>query len=75
MYTRIKPTLTVYPCKQRSEADSVSEVHTRVWMTWEGIEREHFSPKGSLVADFSKPLEVDPTLVRNHCYSPELVLG
>jgi hypothetical protein len=75
MYTRIKPTLTVYPCWQRSQAGVAFELEASVWMTWEGIEREHFSPKGLLIADFSKPLEVDPTLVRNHCYSPEPVSG
>ncbi|GGA03576.1 hypothetical protein [Dyella caseinilytica] len=74
MYTRIKHTLTVYPCRHRSQQSSLAtETEVGVWMTWEGIEREHFSPKGSLMADFSQPLEVDPALVRNHCYSPESV--
>jgi hypothetical protein len=40
-------------------------------MTWEGIEREHFNPHGSLVADFSKPIEVDASRVKNHRYEPE----
>ena len=71
MSNRIKHTLTVYPCRERSQAEPVAEAG--VWMTWEAVEREHFSPAGSLVADFSKPLEVDPTLVRNHRYSPETV--
>jgi hypothetical protein len=74
MYTRIKPTLTVYPCRHRSQiAESATEAEAGMWMTWEGIEREHFSPHGLFVADFSKPLEVDPALVRNHRYSPEAV--
>ena len=30
-----------------------------------------FKPDGSLVADFSRPLEVDPALVKNHRYVPE----
>lgn len=67
MYTRIKPTLTVYPCKHRSQAASAEhEAESGVWMTWEGVEREHFSPHGSLVADFSQPREVEVSRVRNH---------
>jgi hypothetical protein len=74
MYTRIKPTFTVYPCRERSLAvDPATEAEAGVWMTWEGVEREHFSREGSLTADFSKPLEVDPELVRNHRYVPDPV--
>lgn len=70
MQTRIKPTMTVYPCRLRSPSpDSSAAMH--VWMTWEAIEREHFSPHGALVADFSKPLEVDPLRVKNHRYLAE----
>jgi hypothetical protein len=69
MYTRIKPTLTVYPCRQRSHATHADhEAESGVWMTWEGVEREHFSPHGSLVADFSKPREVEVSRVKNHRY-------
>jgi hypothetical protein len=71
MYNRIKPTLTVYPCRHRSQSDHVPEARAGVWMTWEAVEREHFHPAGSLMADFSQPLEVDPSLVRNHRYEPE----
>ncbi|MBE1161933.1 hypothetical protein [Dyella acidiphila] len=73
MYNRIKPTLTVYPCRQRSQPEPAPEVDAGLWMTWEAVEREHFSPAGSLEADFSQPLEVDPALVRNHRYAPEPV--
>ncbi|RDS83729.1 hypothetical protein DWU98_05265 [Dyella monticola] len=69
MPIRIKPTTTVYPCKHRSHArESGTDC---VWVTWEAIEREHFNPDGSLVADFSRPLEVDPSRVKNHRYEPE----
>jgi hypothetical protein len=72
MYTRIKPTKTVYPCRYRSQTTTPgTDVHNGVWMTWEGIEREHFNPHGSLVADFSKPIEVDASRVKNHRYEPE----
>jgi len=71
MYTRIKHTLTVYPCRHRSQqSDSAPETGGCMWMTWEAIEREHFRPDGALLVDFSQPLEVDPTLVRNHRYNP-----
>jgi hypothetical protein len=72
MYTRIKPTKTVYPCRHRSQPVTPNaHAHGGVWMTWEAIEREHFNPDGALVADFSKPIEVDPSRVKNHCYEPE----
>jgi hypothetical protein len=71
MRLRIKRTTTVYPCFHRSpNANSVVEKTTNVWMTWEAIEREYFNPHGALTADFSKPLEVDPDLVRDHRYMP-----
>ncbi|WP_333676206.1 hypothetical protein [Dyella sp.] len=70
MRNRIKPTMTVYPCRFRSQATPAEE--PQVWVTWEAIEREHFNPNGSLVADFSHPIEVDPSLVRDHRYKPEL---
>jgi hypothetical protein len=70
MYTRIKPTLTVYPCRHRSQADHEAEAG---WMTWEGVEREHFNPHGSLTADFSKPREVEVSQVKNHRYVAEEV--
>ncbi|GLQ87425.1 hypothetical protein [Dyella flagellata] len=70
MQSRIKPTMTVYPCRFRSQqADSTEAPH--VWVTWEAIEREHFSPNGKLVADFSHPLEVDPSQVKDHRYVPK----
>lgn len=72
MRSRIKPTATVYPCRLRSEPigpDANAALH--MWITWEAVEREHFSPVGSLIADFSRPLEVDPSLVRNHRYVPD----
>jgi hypothetical protein len=73
MYNRIKPTMTVYPCRYRSQPGHPDiETEGRVWVTWERIEREHFNPGGSLVADFSKPIEVDGSQVKNHCYAPEL---
>lgn len=68
MPTRIKPTLTVYPCRFRSQP---AETDPNIWVTWEAIEREHFDPQSALVADFSHPLEVDPSLVKNHRYVPE----
>jgi hypothetical protein len=68
MPTRIKPTLTVYPCRFRSQP---AETDPNIWVTWEAIEREHFDPRSALVADFSHPLEVDPSLVKNHRYVPE----
>lgn len=68
MPTRIKPTMTVYPCRFRSQP---AETDPNIWVTWEAIEREHFSPGGTLVADFSRPLEVDPSQVKNHRYVPE----
>ena len=72
MYTRIKPTMTVYPCRHRSrQAHPDTDAEGRVWMTWESIEREHFNPHGALEADFSQPIEVDATKVRNHRYVPE----
>lgn len=72
MRSRMKPTATVYPCRLRSEpSGSDSKAALRMWITWEAIEREHFSPLGSLIADFSRPLEVDPSLVRNHRYVPD----
>lgn len=67
MQNRIKPTMTVYPCRARSHPGQAPQV----WVTWEAIEREHFNPGGSLVADFSQPIEVDPAQVRDHCYVPE----
>ena len=66
MPTRIKPTLTVYPCRTRSQSAEASPV----WLTWEAIEREHFKPDGALVADFSHPIEVDPAQVKGHRYVP-----
>jgi hypothetical protein len=72
MYPRIKPTKTVYPCRYRSQTiATTADGHNKVWMTWEAVEREHFNPHGSLVADFSKPIEVDASRVKNHCYEPE----
>lgn len=71
MHSRIKPTLTVYPCHVRSLSVGPGSEHSSVWLTWEALEREHFKPDGSLVADFSRPLEVDPALVKNHRYVPE----
>lgn len=71
MHTRIKPTLTVYPCHRRSPAAGADRQSPSKWLTWEAIEREHFNPAGTLVADFSRPLEVDPALVKDHCYEPE----
>ena len=70
MYARIKPTITVYPCSRRvpSESNEASPGDIRVWVTWECLEREHFRSNGSLVADFSQPVEVDPSLVRHHRY-------
>lgn len=70
MYARIKPTITVYPCSRRvpPEGDQASLGDAHVWVTWEVLEREHFSSNGSLIADFSRPVEVDPSLVRHHCY-------
>jgi hypothetical protein len=70
MPTRIKPTMTVYPCRFRSQP---VEADPNAWVTWEAIEREHFNPDGSLVADFSRPLEVDPSQVKNHRYVPDYV--
>lgn len=70
MLRRIKPTMTVYPCHHRSSAGAEHE-NPSVWLTWEAIEREHFNPAGNLVADFSRPLEVDPEQVREHRYVPE----
>jgi hypothetical protein len=70
MLNRIKPTMTVYPCRLRSQDAGPSEM-PHVWLTWEAIEREHFNPNGSLVADFSHPLEVDPALLKNHRYVPD----
>ncbi|RUL77724.1 hypothetical protein [Dyella choica] len=70
MQKRIKPTMTVYPCRFRSQPADSSEA-SHVWVTWEAIEREHFSSNGVLVADFSHPLEVDPSLVKNHRYMPK----
>jgi hypothetical protein len=72
MYSRIKPTKTVYPCQQRSrQSDAITDTTTPVWMTWEAVEREHFNPTGSVVADFSRGMEVDADLIRNHRYEPE----
>ena len=71
MNSRMKPTLTVYPCRHRTPTPGADPDATPfAWITWEGVEREHFSPNGSLVADFSQPMEVDPTLVKDHCYTP-----
>ena len=70
MQTRIKPTMTVYPCRVRSSSVGSGSEHSNVWLTWEALEREHFNPDGSLVADFSRPLEVDPSEVKNHRYVP-----
>ena len=73
MHSRIRPTTTVYPCRLRSEhSESNAKATLRMWVTWEAIEREHFSPVGSLMADFSRPLEVDPALVRDHRYVARL---
>jgi len=71
MPARIKPTMTVYPCRFRSSSVGSGSEHTNMWLTWEALEREHFSPDGSVVADFSRPMEVDPALVKNHRYAPE----
>ncbi|WP_233842673.1 hypothetical protein [Dyella sp. 2HG41-7] len=71
MHTRIKPTATVYPCRYRAQSVDVKGDASCVWVTWEVIEREHFRPDGSLVADFSQPREVDPAQVKNHRYIPE----
>ncbi|GLQ91220.1 hypothetical protein [Dyella acidisoli] len=71
MQTRIKPTMTVYPCRSRSSSVGSGSEHSNVWLTWEALEREHFSSEGLLVADFSRPLEVDPSMVKNHRYVPE----
>ncbi|HUB91353.1 MAG TPA: hypothetical protein VMA74_16645 [Dyella sp.] len=68
MQTRIKPTMTVYPCRARSQAND-SEA-PQVWVTWEAVEREHFNPNGALIADFSHPIEVEPAQVKDHCYVP-----
>ncbi|RDS86048.1 hypothetical protein DWU99_01895 [Dyella psychrodurans] len=71
MYSRMKPTLTVYPCRRRSPSlGSDPEATPFAWITWEGVEREHFSATGSLVADFSQPMEVDASLVKDHYYIP-----
>ena len=70
MPSRLKPTLTVYPCRLRSQPTDAVDTG-RVWVTWEAIEREHFNPHGALVADFSSPREVDPSRVKNHRYVPE----
>jgi hypothetical protein len=70
MQTRIKPTLTVYPCRLRTQAATAGD-EPHAWVTWEAIEREHFHPNGSLVADFSRPREVEPARVKNHRYVPE----
>ncbi|GGA38377.1 hypothetical protein [Dyella nitratireducens] len=72
MPNRIKPTMTVYPCHSRSQPVGSSDT-PKVWVTWEAIEREHFNPNGSLVADFSHPIEVDPSLVKDHRYMPDEV--
>lgn len=71
MRTRIKPTATVYPCRYRAQPVEAKTEASCVWTTWEVIEREHFRPDGSLIADFSRPLEVDPAQVKNHYYMPE----
>ena len=71
MHTRIKPTLTVYPCHVRPPSVGSGSEHSSVWLTWEALEREHFKPDASLVADFSRPLDVDPALVKNHRYVPK----
>ena len=71
MHTRIKPTATVYPCRYRAQFVEAKSEGSDVWTTWEVIEREHFRPDGSLVADFSRSLEVDPAQLKNHRYLPE----
>ena len=77
MYSRIKPTKTVYPCRYRSHTamPGADDAQGSMWMTWEGIEREHFNPHGSLVADFSKPIEVDASQVKNHRYEPHVCVA
>lgn len=70
MPPRIKPTMTVYPCRARAHSAEASP-EPKVWVTWEAIEREHFNPNGAFVADFSHPIEVDPSLVKDHRYVPE----
>lgn len=62
--------MTVYPCRFRSQAAGSPEI-PHVWLTWEAIEREHFNPNGAVVADFSSPLEVDASQVKDHRYVPE----
>ena len=70
MYVCVKPTVTVYPCSARDQFVSMQTIlaNNHVWLTWELLEREHFSPTGLFIADFAHPLEVDPAYVKNHRY-------